>query len=301
MKILLVNNAKDTLTSLRGMLTSLGHETVVATNTDDAWAHLEKENIRFIIADCDVEDANDLIERIRKLPEYMYVLMRVEQGKEDIFVKGLYAGADDCITRPESLSELGARLAIGERILRLEDKLANAEKQLKRLSMVDSLTGLMNRHAIYQLTRGELERARRLSSSFSVIMLDLRHFSEINSQYGHLTGDEVLQAVGHAIKERIRPYDTVGRWADDAFLIVLPGIAATDAEKIAKRIVEGIRALSILLPDGEVLHIDARAGVATVSKVSAAAAVLDDIIQKANEALFRAQEEAEGSVEVAWM
>ena len=302
MKILLVEETENRFSALSDMLKELGHEVFRAQTLKKVWALRDEENLRFLMLSEAFQERETLLQRLRAQPENVYILLLADCAKEDFLAETLYAGADDCLRADSvSLPELAARVALGERILRLEAQNAELQHQLEHLAMLDTLTGLMNRHAIYQLALAELERARRFAGSFSVVMVDLNHFSEINKEYGALAGDEALKEVARIIKERLRPYDTLGRWEGNTFLVVLPGVSAADAQRIAERIVEGIRSIGIAMPGGKWLTVQASAGVVTISKLSAAVAVLDDILQKAREALLRAREPQGEVVEVVWM
>ncbi len=300
-KILVVDDNQMDRRIVEKTLTRLGHDVILAENGEAAWQKIQEEPIRFVITDwyMPLMDGIQLIKRIRSttLPSYVYTILITSNNKDEDIVAGLYAGADDYLTKPFNPIELEARVAVGERMLALEDGLMQANNQLEKLAMVDSLTGLLNRRAIYKFMRGELERARRVSEPISVIFLDVDSFKEVNDKHGHLTGDEALKIIARIIKKRSRTYDSIGRWAGDEFLIVLPGTSASDAEKVAQRIVEGISVTKLALPEGGLLSLSACAGVTTQSKMTGAVALLDDIIQGADEALYRAKERGGNSVE----
>jgi diguanylate cyclase (GGDEF)-like protein len=296
LKVLVVDDEQVARRIVEKTLTRLGYEVLLADSGEAAWKKIqeEPEPIRFIITDWNMPLMNgiQLIKKIRAaaLPGYVYTILVTSNSKDEDIVKGLYAGADDYITKPFNPTELEARVAVGERVLALEDGLTQANNQLEKLAMVDSLTGLLNRRAIYKFARAELERARRVSEPLSVIFLDIDQFKNVNDQHGHLTGDEALKLIAQIVKERSRAYDGVGRWAGDEFLVVLPGAPENAAQNAAKRIVEGIALTKLALPEGGMLSLSASAGVATQSKVTGAIALLDDIIQSADEALYRAKE-----------
>ena len=294
MKILIVDDERMQRRIVEKTLNRIGYDVVPVNNSDTAWQHIEDEGIRFVITDWEMPDINgvQLIQKIRtaELPRYIYIILLTSKDKVDDVVEGLLAGADDYLTKPFDPRELEARVAVGERLLTLEDNLVTARNQLEQLAMVDSLTGLMNRRAIYKFGRAELERARRESTALSVIFLDVDKFKSVNDQYGHLTGEEVLKAISQTILERSRSYDGIGRWAGDEFLVILPGVSAVNAEKATKRILDGISALNLALPDGSLLQISASAGIASLARVTASATVLDDVIQYSDEALYRAKE-----------
>ena len=99
--------------------------------------------------------------------------------------------------------------------------------------MFDTLTNVLNQKAFHPYSRGELERARRGQSPFSLIALDIDNFKSINEKFGRNIGNDVLTVIAKGIREKSRPYDGVGRYEADTFLIILPGVIGQDAEKIA--------------------------------------------------------------------
>ena len=293
LKILVVDDEAIARHLVEKTLIRLGHSVVLADSGEAAWEKLQEEPIRFVITDWNMPlmSGIQLIKKIRAtaLPGYVYSILVTSNNKNEDIVEGLYAGADDYLTKPFNPTELEARVAVGERMLALEDGLMQANNQLEKLAMVDSLTGLLNRRAIYKFARGELERARRVSEPISIIFLDVDDFKEVNDRYGHLTGDEALRLITQVINKRSRAYDGVGRWAGDEFFVVLPNTSADDARGVAQRIVDGIAATKLPLSDGGVLSLSASVGVATLVKMTGGAMLLDEIIQSADEALSRAK------------
>ena len=305
MKILVVDDERLERRLVEKTLARLGHEIVTAEGGAAAWEYIQNEQIRFVITDWNMPgiDGIQLIQKIRssRLSGYTYVILVTANDRSEEVVAGLYSGADDYLTKPFNPSELEARVAVGERVLTLEDKLVRANNQLEKLAMVDSLTGLMNRRAIYKFSRGELERARRIADPISVIFLDIDKFKSINDTHGHLIGDEALKLIAQVIQQRSRAYDGIGRWAGDEFLVVLPGTHLQDAEKTAQRIIDGIATTPLVLPNNESINIQASAGVAVLQKMTNSPSLLDDLIQAADEALYRAKEKNGSSVEVTWL
>ena len=294
LKILVVDDDKIALRVIEKTLKRLGHSVILADSGESAWEKIQVEPIRFVVTDWDMPrmDGIQLIKKIRAttLEGYIYTILVTAKDKNENIVEGLYAGADDYITKPFNPTELEARVAVGERLLILENGLMMANKQLAKLAMVDSLTGLLNRRAIYKFARAELERARRVSEPISVIFLDVDNFKAVNDTHGHLMGDKALTLIARIIKKRSRAYDGCGRWAGDEFLVVLPGTTTTDAQNIATRIVEGVALARLALPENDTLSLSASAGVVTQTKMTSAAILLDSLIQSADKALYRAKE-----------
>jgi two-component system, cell cycle response regulator len=148
------------------------------------------------------------------------VLLTSRDSKEDI-VTGLESGADDYLVKPFHPEELMARLRAGVRILELEDKLLQAREDLRYKATHDSLTSLLNRGLILEILPRELDRMRTQKSGIAILIGDLDHFKSVNDAYGHLVGDEVLREVGRRLVESVRPYDFVGRYGGEEFLLVI--------------------------------------------------------------------------------
>jgi diguanylate cyclase (GGDEF)-like protein len=189
-------------------------------------------------------------------------------------------GADDYLHKPIVPLELKSRVHIGARILGLGDNLVQAKDALEQMAMFDPLTNTLNQKAFFNLARGELERARRTLAPLSLIALDIDNFKEVNEKYGAAIGDDVLILISQAIREKSRPYDNVGRYEDDMFLIPLLGVIGPDAEKIAERILKGVMNTNIALLDGTALNISISIGVVSSARVTVNMEV-DMLVEKA--------------------
>lgn len=114
------------------------------------------------------------------------------------------------------------------------------KKLLEKLSVTDSLTQISNRLYIDIYFKNELERTKRYKSIFSIILIDIDFFKQINDNYGHHIGDQVLITIAQLIKNNIRNIDQLGRWGGEEFLIVCPETDMEQtlqvAEKIRKKI-----------------------------------------------------------------
>ncbi len=141
---------------------------------------------------------------------YVYVLLLTARLEREDLLKGLEAGADDYLTKPFDALELRARLHVGQRILDLQQNLLTATAELRFRATHDVLTGLNNRATIMEALARERARQQRDGGGFGVILADLDHFKNVNDQYGHLAGDEVLKEAARRMKSGVRPYDTVG-------------------------------------------------------------------------------------------
>jgi diguanylate cyclase (GGDEF)-like protein len=116
--------------------------------------------------------------------------------------------------------------------------------QLARLALTDRLTGLSNRHAGERALQRDAARARRAGLPFSLALLDLDNFKQVNDRHGHAVGDEILREVSQVLASTFRASDLAVRWGGDEFLVLLPDVAAKGAAIFAERARLQIEALT---------------------------------------------------------
>lgn len=292
MKILIVDDDPLVCRPLRIALTCAGHKVLEAPDGQAAWELLQRESVRFVIVDWMLPegDGPELVRRIRAsdFPGYTYIVLLIpKDGRDDVIVDGLEAGADDYLAKPIDPGELRARVTIGEHVLDLETRLSEALDQLQILATRDNLTGLLNRRAIYEHAEAELSRARREAKPMSLMLLAVDKFKAVNDQHGRLAGDHALRLVAETIARNRRRYDWVGRWDGEEFLVVLPGTALPEAGSVAERLRVSVAAAPFPLSDGSYLELRVSAGVAGASSENLPE--LEVLLQQADEALSRAK------------
>jgi diguanylate cyclase (GGDEF)-like protein len=290
MKILVLENDPQVFAAIQQALGRDRFSVTPIISSEQAWMAVESGESRFLIADWDTSDIRktQFISRVRavKPPTPLYILLIAADGQDESLAG---VQADDVLQRPFAAAELKGRVSMGERILLLSARLAMAREQLESQAMFDSLTGFMNRAAFLRQSAGELERARRASLPVSLISLDLDKFKSINDSFGSQTGDEVLRIVAQVIREKSRPYDGIGRWGGDEFVIFVNGVIGVDAEKIAERIIGGVRAARIEVANEAPLNVKMSAGIASIARISASTEV-EPMIEQARQAMARAKE-----------
>jgi diguanylate cyclase (GGDEF)-like protein len=111
-----------------------------------------------------------------------------------------------------------------------------AQEQLRYQATHDVLTGVMNRAEILRVCKREVERAIRLGTPLGVLMIDLDHFKRVNDRFGHPGGDEVLRCVTERVASNLRPYDALGRYGGEEFLVILPACDSQQSAATAERI-----------------------------------------------------------------
>lgn len=158
--------------------------------------------------------------------------------------------------------------------------------QMHRLAMTDELTGIHNRRQI--LAQGEtwFRQARASEKPFSVLLLDIDHFKQVNDQLGHHIGDRVLIAVACCIAAQLGAQAQVGRNGGEEFLVLLPERDLHEAANLAERIRQRVSQLSIdEMPEGWPIHVSI--GCAQLGPYDEA---LDGLIQRADAAMYRAKQ-----------
>jgi len=164
----------------------------------------------------------------------------------------------------------------------------------------DPLTGFMNRAAFLRQSAGELERVRRSSAPLSLIALDVDNFKSIIDVHGRELADDILRVVAQTIREKSRPYDHISRWVENEFIIMVSGVIGVDAEKIAERIIAGVRGTHIEVQNESPLNLKISAGIASVSRISASTE-MEPLIEQSRQAMARAKEAGGNQVFLAYI
>lgn len=217
---------------------------------------------------------------------YQYILLLTSKDAKTDTVAGLEAGADDYLTKPVHYQELLARLRAGTRILELQDRLLNTQKELEYLATHDSLTGLWNRLAWKRLLAAELEHAQRTTSSMAVLMVDVDHFKSVNDSYGHSAGDAVLHAIGESLRSLVRSYDYAGRYGGEEFLIFAQELTKDSVIDYADRIRTTL-GKTIVMHEGSPISVTVSIGIAFAEVLRELSP--DTMVRTADRALYQAK------------
>lgn len=186
------------------------------------------------------------------------------------------------------------KLCLGPAALALERQQLRQEiVEVSQAALVDSVTGLSNRHYLETRLRAEVQRAERAAQPLAVMLADVDNFKKVNDTLGHLEGDRVLKDIAVLLSEHVRVFDVCTRFGGEEFAILMPGadraVAIQVAERVRKAVAQAWR--------------NGRSGIAAT--VSAGVAVLDPgedgagLLERADQALLRAKAEGKNAVRFA--
>jgi diguanylate cyclase (GGDEF)-like protein len=181
------------------------------------------------------------------------------------------------------------RKLVAQRTRELEAEKAEllaAREALRLQATRDSLTGIWNRSAILEILAREVDRSRRTGATLAVVLADIDHFKQINDSMGHLAGDAILRDAANRMLHHIRPYDFIGRYGGEEFLIVMPALPPRDAQARLDQLRMSISTAPFLF-DHHSATVTSSFGVAWYS--SSVSSQVDDLIGRADEALYRAK------------
>jgi two-component system, cell cycle response regulator len=292
-RILLVEDSAIERQQIGRYLEEWKLEFVAAKDGLEAWSCLQSPDApNLVLLDWMLPglDGIELSRRIRTLGAngaYIYTVMLTAKDKKQDLLTAMAAGADDYLAKPVDPSELKARISVAKRILDLHQSLRFAATH-------DFLTKLLNRAEILASLRRELSRSEREDKPVAVIMADVDHFKQINDSLGHTVGDIVLREVAERLQSDLRPYDLVGRYGGEEFLIVLPSCSL----KVATRRADEIRHLvckDAVVTTFATVPVTVSTGITAADRSQNL--TIEEVLQQADKALYSAKENGRNCVQ----
>jgi diguanylate cyclase (GGDEF)-like protein len=249
-------------------------------------------------------DGYGFVSEFRKVPENEHtpVLILSSEGDTESRLKCFQAGANDYVNKPFHPLELGARLAnylklklSHDDLERAYQELESSNEKLERLAATDGLTGLCNRRHFLTRADDELSRALRYSHTVGFILIDIDHFKSINDGWGHPAGDRTLIEVASVLSNCVRRSDLVARFGGEEFIVMLPETNGEGARAVADKLLSTAR--ERVIPGLDPRRVTLSAGIALYDDAHRSS--LDAVIQRADQALYRAKQGGRDRAEMA--
>jgi diguanylate cyclase (GGDEF)-like protein len=290
-RILVVDDNLDNAEIIATRLRYRGYTIEEAADGESALAAIRRDPPDLMLLDIMLPDIDgfEISRRIKgdaSLPFIPIILVTARDSTEDK-ITGFDAGADDYLTKPINFSELEARVRSMLRIKRLQDELEDKNRELRRLSISDGLTGLFNHRHIHGLLREEFERSGRTGAPLTVAMFDLDHFKSVNDTYGHQTGDRVLQETADILRQSARDIDRLGRYGGEEFIAILPSTESEGGGIFVERVRRAVEEHAFRISTEADLHMTVSGGIATYPHDTIGNA--ESLISKADSALYVAK------------
>jgi diguanylate cyclase (GGDEF)-like protein len=309
MKVLVVEDSPTSLKAVSQQLRRIGVTPVAADDGASGIRMYREHKPDLILLDVVMPDMDgyEVARRIRsreKTGEWTPILFLTALVGDDDLARGIAAGGDDYLLKPVSEVVLGAKLRAMQRIIDMRgslitmtQKLDAANRELRHVSIQDSLTGIANRRHFDDSLKQEWRRALRARRPLALILFDIDYFKQYNDVYGHQAGDECLRAVaGNLARHARRPGDWVARFGGEEFAVVLSETDARGAVHLAEQMRAAIDALAIPHSGSAVGRtVSISAGVASMVPESASGEP-DELVQWADAALYDAKRQGRNRV-----
>lgn len=227
---------------------------------------------------------------------YLVITVKVEDPK--LIVNDLLAV---CAYLPVSLllGRVGTKLAVKKRkvkALLAEQKetqkhLQDTMLKLEKAAKTDELTGLLNRREINNRLDYEFNKLKRNESIMTVLILDLDHFKQINDNYGHHCGDEVLKHIANHLTQTFRETDSVSRWGGEEFIVLMPETSLQEAQSVCHRALKDLASHPVIY-NSQKIAVTASGGLCEINRDSNVEACL----HQADEYLYQAKNQGRNRV-----
>jgi len=300
MKILVVEDNPTSLQFVMHTVQAMGNIPVAARSGSEAIDAFLVERPDIVLLDMLLPDLGgpEVARQIRSLEapsEWTPIIFLSARDSDEDLEQGIIAGGDDYLHKPASEVVLRAKIRAMQRIVQMRYSLVamtrqldSANRELKRLSTADGLTGLANRRHFDTTLNREWRRSIRQASPIALVLCDVDYFKAYNDTYGHQAGDDCLRLLAEVMSSSlVRGGDLVARYGGEEFAVILPDTDIEGAQIIAERIRQAM--FKVAQPHAASTH-----GVVTVSAgVAAEIAMIghhpEQLIAAADRALYAAK------------
>jgi len=186
--------------------------------------------------------------------------------------------------------DVSEKKAYQDELTKYIEELKYKNEKLEELATLDMLTGAYNRRKFEYYVILSVDKKEKYGSPFSIIMLDIDHFKQVNDQYGHKKGDQILQELSAIVKLTLRDTDKLFRWGGEEFIILLPETTLRNAYKVAEKVRKSIETNDFGMQDNKVT---VSLGVGDYKKGES----IDQFVSSVDNALLKAKSNGRNRVE----
>ncbi len=237
------------------------------------------------------------IEETRHVP----ILVIVDENNSRELLRGLEIGVNDYLVRPIDRNELVARARTQIRRKRYAEQLRKTAHLNYKMATTDAVTGLYNRHFMTSHLETLLRSSQGGQKPLSLMVMDIDFFKRVNDTYGHAAGDLVLRDFAARIARNIRGIDLAARFGGEEFVVIMPETDIDFAAVVADRLRIAIESEAFNIGTaGDPQKVTVSIGVACTDTCTDGAAVtMEDLIDKADQALYQAKNTGRNCVVLA--
>ncbi|HMH64395.1 MAG TPA: diguanylate cyclase, partial [Rhizomicrobium sp.] len=267
------------------------HELFSADTFEEALVRVKGGDFDLIVVSLGMRgfDGLRLCSQLRSLPEgrHVPILVVVSDGDRRKLTQALEMGVNDYLTRPVDKNELVARVRTQLRKKRYADRLRHNVQLSLEMAITDQLTGLHNRRYMSRHLDTLMSDAQKNGRPLAFVIMDIDFFKQVNDNYGHDIGDEVLKEFAARINANVRGIDLACRYGGEEFVVVMPDTDMAFAYNIAERLRQSIETTPIKISraPGQ-LKITISIGIA---KADGERDTADALLHRADQALYRAK------------
>jgi len=296
-RILYVEDSASVTHMVTNYLTKLNLEVTHFSTAEEAFHAFTECDYDLVITDVMLQGTMDglsLVRMIRAQNSHTAktpILAMTGHDDSQLRIDLLHAGINDYVTKPPIEEELAARVNNLITNKHLADQVRKQQRSLFNIAMTDQLTTCHNRHSLSEYAPKYIKDAVRYKHPLSVMILDLDHFKQINDEFGHTTGDIVLEEIGKILMNTCRQGDIVARIGGEEFLILLPHCNIVDAMHKAEK----IRSMIELAKPSD-LTVTASIGIATL--IEEYDEDFDKLYKAADNAVYLSKENGRNQVSI---
>jgi two-component system cell cycle response regulator len=289
--VLLIGDGMADRESVGKTLADQGHSVTVVETGEEALEQASADDFDLVLLS-DGESSGDALRfcsQLRSQPEWRTkpILLALAGSDTERLAKALELGINDYLVRPIEHDELIARSWTQIRRKRYEDRLRDNFTYSVNAAVTDSLTGMYNRRYLESHFARVCDRLGAAGKPISVLVIDVDHFKLINDQFGHDTGDQVLQSIAKRVQNDVRGFDTAVRYGGEEFIVLLTDSSQDAALSAAERLRMQVSATPVPV-SGPIDDIAVTVSIGVATAVAGQES-LDELIQRGDRALYDAK------------